>query len=268
MHWNYKTTAIIVSYGCVNAFDLIADDDEVAVKLKEKVRVLCWVMTQKPNHHSKAVHVKAIWGKRCNKLLFMSDANNTELPTVHLNVKTGREHLTAKTVQAFDYIYKQYFEDYDWFIKADDDTYVIVENLRYLLASHSPDEPVFFGHHFKVHVSQGYFSGGAGYVLSKEALRRYGNRTNGLCASDWGPEDVQMGRCMEKLNVKTGDSRDALRRTRFHCFHPENHLTGEYPGWYLNYDKYDATHVSMQRKLARFCCAGSVYDTQIYICIF
>ena len=198
------------------------------------------------NHKSKAQHVKATWGKRCNKLLFISDADNAELPTIKLNVSHGRDHLTAKTMQAFDILYKKYIDDYDWFMKADDDTNVIVENLRYMLSTHSPTGPVFFGHHFKVKVKQGYFSGGAGYVLSREALTRFGKRSEDLCAKDEGAEDAAIGSCMEKLQVKTGDSRDALGRTRFHCLNIGYHLNGSYPDWYLQYDKYGATHVSMQ----------------------
>jgi hypothetical protein len=47
-------------------------EDVEAKKMAEKVRVLCWIMTNPKNHQMKAIHVKATWGSRCNILLFMS----------------------------------------------------------------------------------------------------------------------------------------------------------------------------------------------------
>ena len=64
--------------------------------------------------------------------------------------------------------------------------------------------------HLQVIIKQGYYSGGGGYVLSKEALRRFGNRSKKRCADDNGAEDVELGRCMERLGVKTQESLDKL----------------------------------------------------------
>ena len=80
--------------------------------------------------------------------------------------------------------------------------YAIMENMRYFLSAYNTSYPTWFGYKFQAIVKQGYFSGGAGifkiwscnnflkfklyffkipliksdfkgYILSKEALRRF-----------------------------------------------------------------------------------------------
>ena len=69
--------------------------------LAGRVRVLCWIMTGPANHKTKAVHVKATWGRRCNSLLFMSSQEDEELGSVALGVPEGHDNLWAKTREAF-----------------------------------------------------------------------------------------------------------------------------------------------------------------------
>lgn len=63
-----------------------------------------------------------------------------------------------KTKEALKYIYENHFDDADWFLRAEDDSYVIVENLRYMLYPYPADEPLYFGSKFKPFVKQVTFA--------------------------------------------------------------------------------------------------------------
>ncbi len=114
----------------------------------------------------------------------------------------------------------------DWFLKADDDAFVVVvENLRHLLSQHDTEKPVYLGHRFRLFVPQGYMSGGSGYVLSRKALGRFVQGfSKGRCEHFSSVEDMALSRCMETMGVKAEDSRDPNQRETFNPFRPENHL--------------------------------------------
>ena len=40
----------------------------------KKIKIVCWIPTY-PSNYEKALHVKATWGKRCNKIIFMGSSN-------------------------------------------------------------------------------------------------------------------------------------------------------------------------------------------------
>lgn len=223
------------------------ENKTVADSLFNKVRILCLIFTMPANHETKAKHVQMTWAKRCNEYVFISSKRDDGLGSVDVtNGTESRNILWGKTKQAFLYAYKQRLNDFDWFLKADDDTYVILENLRYMLASHSPNKPIWFGKQFKPFNPLGYMSGGAGYVLSRETVMRFGqamvsNHKNCKVKDDTGAEDAEMGKCLFALGVTPSDSRDEEGRGRFFPFVPEHHLVhGSYDPkfWYTQYSKY------------------------------
>lgn len=224
------------------------DDDVHAIEnrtlatvLFQEVRVLCWILTTPNQHRTRAIHVKRTWGKRCNRIIFMSTRPDITINAIALNVSSDSVGNTwAKTKRAFQYIYQHHRNDADWFLKADDDAYVILENLRYFLYAYSTNDPLYFGYKMArpESVRHGYNAGGASYVLSRDALRRFGEAsTSGMPSipsnvsapscnlnSDRGVEDIEMGKCMEALGVIAGDTRDEMKRGRFFLNTPEWHL--------------------------------------------
>ena len=75
--------------------------------------------------------------------------------------------------------------------------YVIWENLLYILSEYDARSPVYLGHNLHTHMPRGYMSGGAGYVISRPAVRKIvdeGVNFPSECPTDGAFEDVDVGR--------------------------------------------------------------------------
>lgn len=224
-------------------------------------RLLCMVLTSPANYLTKAVHVQATWGRRCDTLLFISDSSSegglsglitpdivADLPLVELPGVDGREHLWDKVKLGLSTIWIDYSSQFDFLIKADDDTFLIVENLKYLLSQLSPSEPLILGHQ-QEDIGVAYLSGGPGYVLSHAAVRdivEVGFGGDQPCrlphpvgqeVEVYPNEDLQMGKCATLLNIRVHSS-EVNGQSTFTPYSLENHLV---PGlmwwWWLEHTK-------------------------------
>jgi hypothetical protein len=98
-------------------------------------------MTQWSNHDTRIRTIWDTWGKRCDKLIVSSTANDPSINAIDIQATLGYWGLWDKLGATLQYLLEHYrHEGYDWIFKADDDTYVILENLRAFLANHPEEE--------------------------------------------------------------------------------------------------------------------------------
>ena len=187
------------------------------------------------------------WAPRCDKFLIIKNGSHLEEhgDTLILPVaQESRDELWHKVVMTFKHLYENYLNHYDWFMKADDDTYVLVDSLKRFLAKHDHREPIYFGHKFAPFVGQGYMSGGSGYVLSQEALRRLveqglSKKLEHCHLKEGTVEDVVMGECLEAVRVKAGDTRDTRERETFLPLSPQAYFNPVHRiSWLPSYSYY------------------------------
>ena len=225
------------------------------------VKLFCVVPTLPENIITKGRTIYETWAKKCDGLKFVLklpsnltaaianfadfnykpngfiDFNNILEPANFSgDIKPNPYQLSRKIFDAFAYVYQKY-DRYDWYLKADDDSFIFVDNLKTFLADKRPNEPITYGYNFVAFVQDGYHSGGAGYVISNEAMKRVGKQLNEnkeFCKVS-GAEDVDMALCLRNLGVKIGNSTDDFGRERFHPGTINMHYNGKFPKWLETY---------------------------------
>ena len=173
--------------------------------LKKKTSILCFVMLKKDGtiirHPYMPTMVKSwdairhTWGDRCTRLLFFTneivdDPSLEVFPLDGLDTQSwpAMQHALMK-ISTMDLVDK-----YKWYLKVEEDTFVILENLAYYLSIYDYKMPHYFGHPYSLFGST-YNSGGAGYVLSQGAMRKVLSMTaKGHCDQSYTAEDISLGR--------------------------------------------------------------------------
>jgi len=150
-------------------------------------------------------------------------------------ISNGR-HIWEKMWRGWKLVGDRFRFEADWFVKADLDTFVAVENMRAFLSHLNPDDPYYFGHSL-FHDWQRHnlvFNSGTCYILSRESLRRLSIRLNRIepsrdftyqCGDGPGArEDPHTAGCLRDVGVLASDSLDHEGKQRFQTFRPKDHM--------------------------------------------
>jgi len=231
-----------------------ADNDlGEALQKAQSLRIACIIITCPSHHETHVTAIKETWAKRCDYPLFMSSTEDPLLPSIDAlgkdNGADTKTNVWNKNKGAFKYAYEHYFDKVDWFLKAEDDTFVVMENLRAFLSQYDTEnEAMWFGCNMKKHTPSGYMSGGAGYVLSKLAVKKYvegmNDKNNKECSHKTRTnDDPSIAICLYKQGVKFMDSSDAEGKFRFNVFEPRVLVTGLVRNhqWFINSTWYPFT---------------------------
>ena len=191
--------------------------------------------------------VNFLWAKECNKYIFVARLNSSNatisrevfdsnlipiLEPANYNVENYHS-LTNKVFNTLQYVNEKYGY-FDWYLKADDDTFIFVDNLRKFVEDKNSSEAVTFGYDVK-HLSDNftYHSGGASYLLSNKALKMIGDKLkeNYTYCANTGIEDVDVAKCLKKLGSRQESSIDDEERERFHPYDVKIHMKGLFGSW-------------------------------------
>ena len=177
-----------------------------------KSLVLVSVMTHFGTVNTRAAAINKTWAQDIpGKVLFFvgNSDNKTEvdIPLVILPVADDVYPPQEKAMLMLKYVYENYGDSYQWFIRADDDVYINTDNLGALLISISHNDNVLLGHpgtgtdeekgKLGLQEESNFCIGGTGIVMSRSVLRKvYPYLDYCIKNTATAHEDSEVGRCI------------------------------------------------------------------------
>jgi len=158
------------------------------------------------------------------------------VPMVRADGLKGGRNIWEKMWRGWKLVADRFRFEAEWFVKADLDTFVAVENMRAFLSFISTQDPYYFGHTL-FHDWERHnlvFNSGTCYILSRESLRRLAIRLSRIepsreftyqCGDGPGArEDPHTAGCLRDVGIPASDSLDSNGKQRFLTFRPKDHL--------------------------------------------
>ena len=220
-------------------------------------RVLCMILTSENALLTRGRATFETWGMDCTKTLLVCNCTNfvqmqeiirngsdvpkkllkfsevSHLEVLNLDVYESYNRMGEKIIAMYSQIYNNNDLNYDWFILADDDGYLFMDNFYKFVADKDTTQPIMYGTLLTVVVPGGYITGGPGIILTKESMLRLSKKMSAKeCYADkYG--DVTIGLCANKLGIGMVEVKDDKNSYVVHNLSPETMYHGPLPDFML-----------------------------------
>lgn len=180
----------------------------------KKTLIFVGVMTAQKYLDSRAVAVYETWGRELpGRIAFFSSSTSetsANIPLVRLSGVDDSYPPQKKSFMMLKYMYEQYGDRFEWFMRADDDVYVRTDRLEALLRSVDSRKPQFIGQAgrgnqeefglLSLEYDENFCMGGPGVIMSRETLARVAPHVKYCLKNLYTThEDVELGRCVQKF---------------------------------------------------------------------
>ena len=186
------------------------------------MRVLCLIITTEERLEKSAQIINVTWAQRCQRHFFVLKTVIQRPDIINTVFKETNEMLQHKVMYAVNYVYQNHILEFDWLLRTDDETYVITNNLQYLLSHYDSHEPGYLGFQFRMLPDSDFMSDIAAYAISNRGVRRlieFGFNGPPLLhkpTEDDDPDDIEIATYMNISGVPAlgaaniSDNRSAL----------------------------------------------------------
>ncbi|KAF6737521.1 Chondroitin sulfate synthase 1 [Oryzias melastigma] len=172
------------------------------------------VMTAQKYLRSRAVAAHRTWAQTIPGRVefFSSEGSDTSVPVPVVALKNVDDSYPPqkKSFMMLKYMHDHYLDQYEWFMRADDDVYIKSERLESFLRSLNSSEAIFLGQtgmgardelgKLALEPGENFCMGGPGVIMSREVLKRMVPHIRECLQEMYTThEDVEVGRCVRRF---------------------------------------------------------------------
>uniref|UniRef100_A0A8C6ST22 Hexosyltransferase n=1 Tax=Neogobius melanostomus TaxID=47308 RepID=A0A8C6ST22_9GOBI len=172
------------------------------------------VMTAQKYLNTRAVAAHRTWAQTIPGRVefFSSEGSDTSIPIPIIALKNVDDSYPPqkKSFMMLKYMHDHYLDQYEWFMRADDDVYIKSERLESFLRSLNSSEAIFLGQtgmgardelgKLALEPGENFCMGGPGVIMSREVLRRMVPHIKECLQEMYTThEDVEVGRCVRRF---------------------------------------------------------------------